>query len=141
MQAETDFNAWLEKYGRSTCDAIMRKHLRKRLQVDGEKRPEREKLSDTQREKMYLRQHGRCGICRRPMDFADLNTRDNTKRLEVDHINVNLEGEAYTHRRNLQIAHKKCNAEKNAMSVPEQAKRYGRTMTDILGGADAENDI
>ncbi len=130
MQAETDFNAWLEKYGRSQCDAIMRKHLRKRL--ENTDRPARVKVSLNARRHMYVKQSGKCSICGEPMD-------GNIQSLHVDHVDPNAKD--FNGRANLRLAHPSCNMSKGGASVPEQAKRYGRTMTDILGGADAENDI
>lgn len=74
----------------------------------------------------YDRQGGICAICGLEM------ARDRRK-VAGDHINPNLtEEEGLNSPKNCQAVHKKCNEQKGAMSVPEQAKHYGRTMTDII---------
>ena len=128
-----EFIAWLAKYGRSRCDAIMRQHLRARLDVKD--RPERIRVPLGARSVMYAKQNGKCGICGLEMDGR------NVSRLDVDHINPNLTGTAFTSRNNLQLTHPTCNRSKGALSVADQAKRYGRTMTDILGGPDDTSDV
>ena len=79
---------------------------------------------------MYFRQKGRCAWCKGPIDVTQIH---NTQLIEVDHINVNLTGTAYNHPRNKQLLHAHpCNAEKSAMSLQDQAKHLGRTVTEIL---------
>lgn len=126
------FEDGLKQFGRSRVEWEIKTWKRKRLDIGDGQRPEREKLSPAQREKMFVHQHGRCGICRLPMDFEALKSSDSETRLEVDHINVNLTGAAYTHRRNLQLAHGPCNRKKSADSVAVHAKKTGRTIREII---------
>jgi 5-methylcytosine-specific restriction endonuclease McrA len=122
-QAQQEFNAWLERYGRSTCDDIIRKHLRKRVEGVAD-RPARIKVSLSVRRDMYAKQSGLCGICQQPMDGKNLT------RLDVDHIDPSRPD--FNSRQNLQLTHASCNRSKGGASVPEQAKRYGRTALDIV---------
>jgi hypothetical protein len=57
-------------------------------------------------------------------------------KLDVDHVDPNANWQTFNSRQNLQLTHAACNRSKGAASVPEQAKRYGRTMTDILSEAE-----
>jgi len=123
LKAREEFNEWLSRYGRSTCDGIMREHFRKRIPDD---RPARIKVSASARRDMYARQSGKCGICGQPMDGG------NVSRLDVDHINPELTGPAFNHRSNLRLTHSQCNKSKGALSLPEQSKRYGKTVAEIL---------
>ena len=132
LKAKEEFNAWLSRYGRSTCDGIMREHLRKRLDVTD--RPARIRVSASARRDMYARQSGKCGICGKEMEGGNLS------RLDVDHINPELTGPAFNHRSNMTLCHASCNRSKGAASVADQAKRYGRTMNDILRSADEQPD-
>lgn len=134
-EAQAMFNAFVEAAGRSNAEHIISAWKRKRLQIGDAARPERDDISPAERARMYKRQNGVCGICRKPMEYALLKERTPGKRLEVDHINPHLSGEDYTAKRNLQLAHGKCNREKAAQTLNEQSKHYSRTVADILTGA------
>ncbi len=124
-QCKSEFDTWLTKWGRSRCDAIMRTHLRRRLETDV--RPPRVRFSWGEYKRLYEQQRGICPLCQETMPFI-------RGKIEMDHINVNLTGEAYNSRSNRQVVCTSCNKEKGALSIPAQAKRYGKPMTEILSG-------
>ena len=134
-ECQAVFDAWIKEFPRSDCDFVMKRHNRRRLETQDGTRPPRDKTPIGQREKMYMRQRGICPWCKGDMDL-DPHTWD------VDHTNPNLTGSAYNHRSNKTLMHKKCNEEKNAMSLEDQAKHLGRTVTEILqpGYLNAAND-
>jgi hypothetical protein len=74
---------------------------------------------------LYHHQRGICGICGHDMPLI-------RRKIEMDHKNVNLTGDEYEARSNRQVVHMKCNREKAAKSIPEQAKFYGRPMTELV---------
>lgn len=121
------FTEGLKLYGYSAVENEIKAWKRRRVPED---RPERIRVPIGARSVMYAKQNGLCGICGQLMDGK------NVSRLDVDHIDPMKTGTAFNHRSNLQLTHPGCNRSKGAASVPEQAKRYGRTMTDILAEAD-----
>jgi 5-methylcytosine-specific restriction endonuclease McrA len=120
---ELDFMTWLAKYGRSSCERVMKNWNRKRLDVVG--RPARVKFPWSEYKRMYERQGGLCPLCQEIMPLI-------RGKIEMDHINPNLTGEEFNAKANRQVVCSGCNREKGALSVADQTKRYGRTMTQIL---------
>ncbi len=129
--AVQEFKAWLSRYGRSTCDRIMREHLRKRLE-GAENRPPRIKVSLTERKNMFVRQSGICPICGKIMHGGAL------RNLDVDHVDPNSPD--FNSKKNFQLTHSGCNRSKGALSVADQAKRYGKTVVDIVRPGYASED-
>lgn len=130
---EMDFMAWLAKYGRSSCERVMKNWNRKRLDVVG--RTERKRYPWSEYKRIYEQQRGVCPICNLPMAFI-------RGQIDMDHRNPNLTGEEFEARSNRAVTHSSCNRSKGALSVAQQTKRYGRTMTDILsGGSDDTSEV
>lgn len=126
----TDFDKWLSVYGRSRCNRVMREHLHKRLDVAD--RPERKRFPWGEYKRLYEQQRGRCGICKQTLALI-------RGLVEMDHINPNLTGEAFNARSNRQVVCVGCNRSKGALSIPAQAKRYGKPMAELLKREDVED--
>jgi 5-methylcytosine-specific restriction endonuclease McrA len=123
MTAQTEFDTWVEKNGEFECKRIMRAHLRRKLEVSG--RPPRQKFPWSEYKRMYERQGGICPLCQEVMPLI-------RGKIEMDHINPGLVGEEFNARTNRQVVCRGCNREKSALSIPAQAKRYSKPMTEIL---------
>lgn len=117
-----------DQFPRSVWDKANRELGRERLEVDKSKRPDRKELKAADYKRLYNRQRGICPWCENEMAMPKFWP----GKLEADHIDPNVEGDGYLAWTNLQLLHERCNQEKNAMSIADQAKHLGRTFTEIL---------
>jgi hypothetical protein len=116
----------LAREGYSVYFAAVKIQLRRRLQVDKSKRPKRDELKKSQKQKLFDRQKGICPWCDQPLEIPAWKNKGD------DHINVNIEGDAYNALSNRQLLHEKCNLEKGAMSIQEQSKAGHGTFHQII---------
>jgi len=107
-------------YGTSEFDRAVKTLMRERLENPG--REKRKRISPRLREKLYVRQAGKCAICGDHFPPTEL---------EGDHINPNRQD--FNAPSNWQLLCKSCNTRKNAKSVMEQTVAYGKTALEILG--------
>lgn len=105
---------------RSEWDAAMKALKRQRL--ENYKRDKRQHLSPSKQRILYARQGGRCNECKEPFPL---------ERLEWDHVDPNRQ-DFNTFPSNWQGLCHGCHKEKGSMSIMEQAKHYGRPVTEIL---------
>lgn len=117
----SDLESLREKYGTSIYDSAVKTINRRRLESA---HPKRIRVTKIQREHMWFAQKGFCSICGRfmPPDWP----------MQVDHTNINAED--YNSKRNLKLAHARCNQSKGARTLSEQAKFSRRTVKQQLGG-------
>lgn len=111
-----------EKYGTSEFDRAV-KHLN-RLRLDAFQRPERIRLSERKRQKLYFRYGGLCHICGEWIDPKISWT--------VDHFDPNITGPAFNAEANLRPTHPRCNSSKGAKSIEEMAFANGQTVAQYL---------
>ena len=111
--------------GISNWDHEVSRINREKLQVDDREKQKRFPKSTYQM--LYDKQNGKCGICNKPL-FIPAKHREN----EIDHINVNLEGDTYNQFSNLQLTHGKCNREKSAKDLFQVSKETGKTIPEII---------
>jgi 5-methylcytosine-specific restriction endonuclease McrA len=109
--------------GYGVFDACVKKIMRERLQVQG--RPERKRYPWGEYKRLYEQQGGLCPLCQEVMPLI-------RGKVQMDHKNPNLTGEAFEARSNRQVTCSGCNAEKGAMSIAQQAKHYNLTMKDLV---------
>jgi 5-methylcytosine-specific restriction endonuclease McrA len=111
------------EYGTSYFDHAVKKLMRERLDVRG--RPSRKRYRWSEYKTLYTLQGGNCGICEEPLQLI-------RGKISMDHKNPNLTGEEFEARWNRQVVHPDCNSAKNADSIPEQAKKTGKPMTELV---------
>jgi hypothetical protein len=128
---ETEFMVWLAKYGRSSCERVMKNWNRKRLDVVG--RTERKRYPWSEYKRLYDMQRGICSICRNEMVLI-------RGKVDMDHRDPNLTGAEFEARSNRSITHSHCNRSKGGKSIMAQAKQYSRTAADILAGVVDHNE-
>lgn len=116
------FTEGLKTYGYSAVESEIKAWKRRRVP---EGRPKQDQFKWGEYVRLYRQERGVCPLCGEDMPLIK-------GKIEMDHINSQLTGEAYNARQNRQVVCKPCNAEKNATTVPGMAKRTGRTMTDIV---------
>lgn len=124
-QCQEEFDYWIAHNKRCWVDVVLSRWKRRRLETGNGTRPLRDKTSPSAKKRMYFLQNGVCPWCHRPLGA-------NERFWHVDHLNPNLTGDAYNHPSNKQLMHPKCNEEKNAMSIEEQAKHTGRTYAQLV---------
>lgn len=89
--------------------------------------PDRDKRTKFPRQTydtLYARQGGKCA-CPRGEDLLTPSWRN-----EIDHKDPNRSD--FNHKSNLQLLLPQCNKEKGGQSIPEQSKRTGRMMKDLV---------
>jgi 5-methylcytosine-specific restriction endonuclease McrA len=119
--------------GYAKYDEAQRTLNRERL--DAPRKDKRVKFSWSVYKQLYEKQKGVCLWCTLVMPMIK-------GQIEVDHINPSAPAGQFNDRRNLQVLHAKCNREKSAMSLSDQAKRLGLPVTAILnGGRLAEEEV
>lgn len=111
-----------EEVGTSIFDNAIKTFMRQRLD-NGAQREKRKAIPWRVIKRHYDRQRGICRWCNEVMPLI-------RSEIEADHINPNEKD--FNVDSNIQVLHKKCNREKSAMSVQEQAKRLGTTFRQIL---------
>ena len=120
-QARKEYQDWRERHGVSVCDSIVKEFNRRRVERVNPKL--RKRYSWSAYRSLYEQQRGVCPICQEKMFFI-------RGEIEMDHIDPNaVDFEARSNRR---ILCRPCNREKAALSIPEQAKKYGKTMEELL---------
>lgn len=124
------FSDGLKRYGYSAVELEVKAWNRRRVPED---RPARQKFSWSEYKRLYDQQKGMCPLCQGVMPLI-------RGKIEMDHVNVELIGEAFNARSNRQVVCKACNREKAALTVMDQTKRYGRTMNEILLSAGGQGD-
>lgn len=120
----------LAKEGYSTYFAAVKIQLKRRLQIDKSKRPDPVHATPAEKVKLYNRQGGWCPWRNPDKDNPHMLTVP-ISRNEADHINVNIEGDAYNSLKNKQLLCKDCNRQKSAMTIQEQAVHQGKTFEEI----------
>ena len=120
-EARLAFRSWMNKYGRSTCDQVVREEMRRRIRAEG--REPRKRFSKRIYVELFEQQQGLCPYCNAPLDVPLI-------RNEIDHIDP--EAELFNHRSNLRLTHRRCNREKGARALTEYSKTTGRTATEML---------
>jgi hypothetical protein len=109
-------------YGFSEYDRAVQEIKNRRLAIIG--REKRKHFPLKKYQMLFGRQNGNCGICRLDLGVAGPPN-------VIDHKDSNrIKG--FNSDANLQLVHPDCNAEKAAKSIPQQAKHYGKTMTELL---------
>lgn len=110
-----------KEYGTSAFDHAIRTLMRERVNPDRDKR---KAVPWSLLKRKYNEQRGRCSICGLDMVLV-------RGQVEPDHVDPNRQD--FNSPENIRAAHSKCNRSKGSLSIPEQTKRYGKTMVDILG--------
>jgi len=95
---------------------------RERLQNTG--REKRRRLPPARYQELFDHQDGKCAWCNELLLIP-------AKRNDADHINPDRQD--LNHWKNWQLLHPKCNKEKSAMTIQEQAKHTGKTFQEIVG--------
>lgn len=131
-EIKEELRAIRTRVGYSIFDEAVRSLNRERL--DAPRTQKRKSFAWSMVAKLYERQKGICPVCTQPMRLLKSARAEN----EVDHINPMAPD--FNNPRNLQLLHKSCNRSKSALSVMEQAKRYGITAAEILNPTIEENE-
>lgn len=122
------FAEGLKLYGYSAVENEIKAWKRRRIPID---RPARVKFPWSEYRRMYEAQKGICPLCQETMPLI-------RGKIEMDHINPELTGEEFNARSNRQVVCSGCNKEKSAMTVAQQTKFYGKTMTQIVSVEDCD---
>jgi len=113
----------LTRAGTSKFWYCIKKLKARRLEVRG--RTPRKRYSWYEYKYLYEQQDGRCGICQEVIPLI-------RGKIEMDHKNCNLTGDAYEDRSNRQVTCQPCNREKGALSIAQQSKKYSKTMAELV---------
>ena len=117
-----ELQALRRKWGTSIFDAADLKLRRMRIEPG---RVKRKRFSNATYSRLYKRQGGLCAECSDPMLFIK-------GKMDIDHKDPNLQGDDFNRETNLRLTHPKCNREKGAKSIYEQALSHGETVAETL---------
>lgn len=121
--SERRMRALREETGRGNWDFVTAKFRRERLRIQG--REAREHFAPSVYWNLYARQRGTCPWCRQELEGKATDH-------AIDHFDPN-KAKGFNSKSNLRLLHRKCNGEKSAKSIHQQAKETGRTYTQLIG--------